>query len=268
MRPLPQGSKISLRNVLLLIAAALVVTAIAGPVQRAWQARSTAAAAKTLADQVAREREARTAELAANRTQIMARLREQLRNGDHAGAMAAAARFADADDPEVREIHRLATAAVSAKQDIDGYRKLVDRDCTEANVRYQLVHLLDRDTAGGSPAQALAYGGLQLTRLAGSEASAFVITRLREPHATEAPLPPKADWITRVRAFNRSHPAPEFVAGLLTESAHALICVWRIEGTRRDQARSVPFTMVLWLIPARDGKGLRPDPVAYSERAS
>jgi hypothetical protein len=43
-----------------------------------------------------------------------------------------------------------------------------------------------------------------------------------------------------------------------------MICVWRIEGKRRD---GVAFTMDLWLAPAPDGKDLEADPVGYSQRA-
>lgn len=255
------------RSALLLIAAALLVVALAGPVQRAWQARTTATAAKSLAEQVARERASLAAELSANRQQIVAGLREQLRSGDHAGAMKAAGRFAPLNDPEVHEIFRKAAAAVSAKQAVDGYRKLVQRDCTEANVRYQLAHLLDSDPARGSSPPPLEYGELKISRVLGSDASVPVVARLREPHGRDGPPPADADWITRVRAYTRSHVLPDYLAALMTESAHDVICVWRIEGTRIDQRRSVPFTMLLWLPPTRDGKGLRPDPLAYSERA-
>ena len=255
------------RSALLLIAAALLVVALAGPVQRAWQARTNAAAAKALAEQVAREREALAAELAANRPQIIAGLREQLRTGDHAGAMKAAAKFAPLKDPEVNDVFRKAAAAVSAKQAVDGYRALVQRDCTEANVRYQLAHLLDGDPARGSPPPPLEYGELKISRVTGSDASVPVVARLREPQGRDPP-PADADWITRVRAYTQTHVLPDYLAALMTESGHDVICVWRIEGTRIDQRRGVPFTMLLWLPPTRDGKGLRPDPLAYSERAS
>lgn len=256
----------SVRGALLLIAAALVVAALVGPVQRAWQARSIAAASKSLAEQVARERDARAAELTANREQILAGLREQLRTGDSLGAMNAAARFAPVNDPEVREIHRKAAAAVSAKQDLDNYRRLVARDCTESTVRYQLAQLQDSYPPRTEPSPPQAFGELALSRLLGSEASAPVLARLREPPPSESPLPAEADWITRVQTFNRSQVQPDYVAAVLGDSAQEFLCVWRIEGARLEQGRSVAFTMVLWLPPARDGKGLSADPLIYSER--
>jgi hypothetical protein len=117
------------------------------------------------------------------------------------------------------------------------------------------------------PIEALSPGSVErVTRISGTPASAAVLARLREPPPTEAGPPPDANWITRMRAIYRARPLQDFQAALAGPDADALICVWRLEGTRPSGDRNVRFTLDLWLAPAPDGKKLEPDPVGYSER--
>ncbi len=282
---------------LLVIAVALLITGLAGPVRRAWDDHARTAAAKALAEQVARERAAAAAALAANRTEILARLRAQLESGDFAGAMTAAGAYLQAGDPEIRQLFTQAATAESQRQRTDHYRALVERDCTEANVRAQMAKLLA--PSGNPAAETVAEPPLRLTRLAGATARDPVQARLREPpdhehegskgehsaatkaddHAGAAKTGDrarakphdqaeheKADWITRLREENRARPLPDYVAILDTPKADEMICVWRVDGTRSEGSRNLRYTMDVWLAPTPDGKRLAADPLAYSER--
>ena len=254
-----------IRGVLLLIALALLVGGLAGPVQRAWEARAKTGAAQAIADRVARERAAVAAEFEAGRTQILAGIREKLEAGDTAGALRAAARFATVKDPEIRELFQQVAGAESARQRVDAFRGLIVRDCTEAQAKEQFARLIadDHDPAG-RPRSSIV-GALHIARLTGAHPRTAAVARLREPH-TEDPLPPDADWITRVRASHGSRVLPDYLSGLESPRADELICVWRIEGTRRDERKTVRFALDLWLPPGPDSKTLQANPIAYSER--
>jgi hypothetical protein len=283
----PPNTKRLIRWALPLIAVALLVTGLAGPIERAWKAREAQRAATTLAERVTAERAAVRADFDANRARIVAELRKQIDAGDHAAAIAAAGRYAFLNDPELMQLYRKASGTVSLRQRTKLYRDLVERECTELQARFQSFQILHtqthepRATADALPPvsveslrrgrrlpiEALSPGSIErITRIHGAPAHAAVLARLREPPPTEGGPPPDANWITRMRAIYRARPLQDFQAALGGPDADALTCVWRLEGTRPAGDRNVRFTLDLWLAPAPDGTKLEPDPVGYAER--
>jgi hypothetical protein len=266
-----------------LIAVALLVTGLAGPIERAWQAREARRAATTLVENVAKERAANKADFGANRERILAELREQIDAGQYATAIKAAGRYVFVNDPELMQLYRKAAGIESARQSAMFYRELVDRNCTEMQARFQSFQILHSQRhEPPAPADALPRVSVdrltrtipamplesveRITRIAGTPARAAVVARLREPPPREGGPALNADWITRMRAIYRARPLQDFQSALAGPDADALICVWRIEGIRRGGNRDVRFALDLWLAPAPDGKKLEPDPVGYSER--
>lgn len=276
-----------MRWALPLIAVALLVTGLAGPIERAWKAREAQRAATALAERVADERAAIKADFGANRARILAGLREQIDAGDDAKAMSAAGPYIFLNDPELMQLFRKATGTVSMRQRAALYRDLMARDCTETQARFQSFQILHtqlheaRPPADAlppmsverlrrerrMPIEALSPGSVErVTRVVGMPARAAILARMNEPPPSEAGPAADADWITRIRAVYRARPLQDFQAALAQPDADALICVWRIEGTRPAGTRNVRFALDLWLAPAPDGKKLDPDPVGYSER--
>ena len=266
-----------------LIAAALLVTGLAGPIERAWQARETRRTATANAERVAAERAAVKADFDANRARILAEVREQIDAGQYAAAMKVAGRYLIVNDPELMQLHRKAAGIETARQRTAFYRQLIERDCTETQARFQSFQILHSQRhEPAAPADALPPVSVErlkrtipamppdsverVTRIAGTPARAAVLARLREPPPREGAPAVNADWITRMRAIYRARPLQDFQSVLAGPDADVLICVWRIEGTRRAGTRDVRFVLDLWLAPAPDGKKLEPDPVGYSER--
>jgi hypothetical protein len=255
-----------------LIAVALLVTGLAGPIERAWQVREANRAATTLSERVAKERAAIEADFATNRVRILAGLREQIDAGNDATAMTAAGRYVFLNDPELMQLYRKATGTVSARQRTTLYRQLIERDCTEMQARVHMLRLHGHDRS--QPTDPWPPVTVErITRIAGTPARAAVLGRLQEPPPHEDAPAADTDWITRMpdwiermRSLYRARPLQEFQKALAEPDADALICVWRLEGTRRTGNRDVRFKLDLWLAPAPDGKKLEPDPVAYSER--
>jgi hypothetical protein len=160
----------------------------------------------------------------------------------------------------------------------------MERDCTETQARFQSFQILHSQRHEPPPrADALppvSIGQLsrayripemapssvdRVTRIVGMPARDAALARMREPPPTEIGLAANADWITQMRAIYRARPFPDFQSALTAPGSDALVCVWRIEGTRLAGSRNVRFTLDLWLAPAPDGKKLEPDPVGYSE---
>jgi hypothetical protein len=268
-----------------LIAVALLVTGLAGPIERAWQAREARRAGTMQAQRIAEERAEIAADFNANRASILSELRQQIDAGQYSAAMTAAGRYVPVNDPELMQLYRKAAAIESARKRRTLYRDLVDRDCTETQARFQSFQILHSQRHEPPPrADALppvSIGQLgrahripdmplssvdRITRIAGMPARAAVIARMREPPPSERSLAANADWITQMRAIYRARPLQDFVSALADPGSDALICVWRVEGTWRAGSRDVRFALDLWLAPAPDGKKLEADPVGYSER--
>jgi len=247
------------------IAVALLVAGLYGPVQRTLDARAKAEAAAALKARIDEERSARAAELAADRAQILARIRAQIDNKEFAAAMNAAGRYAAVNDPELRALFVQAARAESMRQRFDKYRTAVERDCNEPIAREVFARLLNDvpDTAGG-PAP-LQNDALRFARLTGAAARDPVQARVRAAPQPETHPSSGAPWIERARADHQARLVPDYVAGLTSERAEAIICVWRIDGVRRGTPANVPFTLDLWLTAAPDGKGFIPEPLAYAE---
>jgi hypothetical protein len=248
------------------IAVALLVAGLYGPVKRAWDGRAKAEAGAALKARVDEERRSRSAEFSADRAQILARIRAQLDSKDFAAAMNAAARYAAVNDTELRALYVQAARAESARQRFDKYRSAVERDCNEPAAREVFARLLNEvpDTAGG-PAP-LQNDALRFARLTGAAARDPVQARVRAAPQPESHPPSHAPWIERARADHQARLIPDYTAGLTSEGAEAIICVWRIQGVRRGAPANVPFTLDLWLSAAPDGKGFIAEPLAYAER--
>jgi len=69
------------------------------------------------------------------------------------------------------------------------------------------------------------------------------------------------DWITQMRAIYRARRAG-LPVGAGEFDSDALICVWRLEGTRRGGSRDIRFTLDLLAAPAPDGRNWIPIPSA------
>jgi hypothetical protein len=254
------------RGAMLAIAAALLVAGLYGPVERAWESRSKAAAAAALKERVAKERADIAAEFQASRGQILARIRENLQNNQFGAAMNDAARYAFINDPELRDLFRTAATAESARLRFDQYRVVVQRDCTEAQARAEFAHLLrDAPDMPASPAP-IENAELRFTRLTGAAARDPVQAHLRDPPPAEGEPPADADWITRARNEHRARLVPDLMKALRAATADEIICLWRIDGLRRGKPRNVRFALDLWLSPDPSGRGFIPEPLVYTER--
>ena len=252
-----------------IVALALLVTALAGPVSRAWDERGRAEAARALAEKVDKERADTTARFQAERPRILAEVRERLDQRDFAGAMTAASPYVHLGDEALRELFKEAATSESRRQRRDLYRTLVTRECTEANVTAQAAAFV----AAASESAATAVPPLTLVRLTGTEARETVRARLQEPPPTEPGVkgPDHApretgSRLAQLRQENRARMLPDYLGFLYAAGADDLLCVWRVEGNRSDGGRAVRYAMNLWLAPTPDSKRLVADAVTFAER--
>ena len=162
---------------LLIVALALLVAALAGPVRRAWDERVRAQSARALAEQVAQERAAAKQRFESDRTQILAEIRARIDRQDYAGAMAMARPYVPVGDDALRALHKEAAVAESLRQRRETYRALVARDCTEANARLHATTIV----AAASERFATAEPPRTLARVTGTPARDTIVARLREP---------------------------------------------------------------------------------------
>ena len=254
---------------LLIVALALLVTALAGPVRRAWDERARAEAARTLAEKVDKERADATARFGAERPRILAEVRERLDQRDFAGAMTAASPYVHLGDEALRELFKEAASSESRRKRRDLYRTLIGRECTQANVSAQARTIV----AAASESAAAAAPPLTLVRLTGAEARETVRARLHEPPpaepAAKGPDPAAREpggRLAQLRQENRARVLPDYLGFLYAAGADDLICVWRVEGNRSDGSRQLRYTMNLWLAPTPDGNQLTADLVTFNER--
>jgi hypothetical protein len=261
------------RYALLAIAAALLVAGLYGPVRRSLDERARAEKSKVMAEQVARERAEAAERFKANRDAILADLRAHVEKREYREALRLAAPFGAVPDEELRELFREAARAESLRQRGEAYAQLVTRDCNEAFARDWAARIFASVKGTDSPPQP---PGL-VERIAGAEARAIVMARMREPsrvehvhagppNASVVPPPDTRDWLTRMRDDNRARLLADYTGFVLSPDADRVICVWRAQGERRDGARLHDYTMDLWLAPSPDGKSLVGDPATYRER--
>jgi hypothetical protein len=250
---------------LVVVALALVVVALVGPVRRGIEQRDREAATRKLAEQVIAERAEAKARFDVDRAAIIADLRKRVESGDHQGAMRVAAPYVHVGDAELMELYRDAAGSESRRQRADAYRSLVASACNEQNVREHVGAML---ALGGTPQPAPS----SVVRLSGVEARAVVRARTSEPPPAETAGAPAAatpsDWLSLAREQNRARILPDFLGFLYAPEAESMICVWRVEGERRDGAATMRYTMDAWLAPTPDGQRLVADPVGYRERAT
>lgn len=112
------------------------------------------------------------------------------------------------------------------------------------------------DPAKSDPAEAT-----KLNRLTGPEVRARVLARIREPVGELESAPPGADWITRVKAAHRAHVHADFVAARGGPASDDVICVWQIDGARREGGKTIRFRLDLWLARDPTAKTLEPEPL-------
>ncbi|MEP7275835.1 MAG: hypothetical protein ABI812_05720 [Betaproteobacteria bacterium] len=251
------------RLALLAVAAVLLTAGLYGPIKRSYEARAKAEAIAELKARVESERRERTAELAANRTEILARIRGQLERREFAAAMNGAARYAAAGDPELRTLFLQAAGSESARQRFDVYRATVERGCNEASAREAFARLLAAAPDAPDSPGPLQNGALRFTHLTGESARGPVQARVRAAPQPEVHPAASAPWIERARDEHQPRLVPDYASGLLSESANAIICMWRIEGERRGTPANAAFALDLWLSAAPDGKDFIPVPLAY-----
>ena len=165
------------RFALILVAAALLVAGLVGPVRRAAESRDKARAAAEMRQQFERERVTRAEEYVARRDQVLADARAAIDRGDYPAALKIVSPYAPVPDESLRELFREAARAESMRQRQELMTALVARDCNEANVRNQVASMLEKavepGVTGEPPRTAV--------RLTGVEAREVVLTRLREP---------------------------------------------------------------------------------------
>ena len=268
---------------LLVVAAALLVAGLYGPMRRAAEQREKARAVEEMREQLERERVVRSAEYVTRRDQVLADARAAIDRGDYAAALKIVSPYAPVPDEALRELFREAAGAESLRQRTEAMTALVARDCNETNVRDQVAAMLEKSVdpgvTGEPPKRAV--------RLTGVEAREVVLSRLREPvHpdrllgtqgagaagaaapgaiADAAPAKP-VDWVTRMREDHRARPLPDYLGMVYSPATQEVMCVWRVEGVRRQDVRTYAFTIDVWMAPTPDGKALAADPVRYVER--
>jgi hypothetical protein len=255
------------RFALLLVAAALLVAGLAGPLRRAAENREKTQAAEALREKVERERVARAEEYVGRREQVLADARAAIDRGDFAAALKIVSPYAPVPDEALRELFREAAGAESMRQRREAMVTLVARDCTEANVRNQVAAMLEKAVDPGVTGEP----PRTVVRLTGAESREVVLTRLREPPHPEqaaAPATPPApiDWTTRMRRDHRGRPLPDYLGMVYSPAAQDVMCVWRVEGRRFQDVRTFGYTIDVWMAPTPDGKALAADPVRYVER--
>jgi hypothetical protein len=255
------------RFALILVAAALLVAGLVGPVRRAAESRDKARAAAEMRQQFERDRVTRAEEYVGRREQILADARAAIDRGDYPAALKIVSPYAPVPDEALRELFREAAGAESMRQRRELMAALVARDCNEANMRNQVASMLDKAVepgVTGEPPRTAA-------RLTGAEARDVVLTRLREPPHPELGTAPGAapapvDWVTRMRRENRGRPLPDYLGMVYSPAAQDVMCVWRVEGRRFQDVRTFGYTIDVWMAPTPDGKALAADPVRYTER--
>jgi hypothetical protein len=268
---------------LLAVAAALLVAGLAGPVRRAMEQREKAQAAAEMREKVEADRVVRAGEYVTRRDQVLADARAAIDRRDYGAALKIVSPYAGVPDESLRELFREAANAESVRQRTEAMVALVTRDCNEANVRDQVGAMLEKavdpGVTGEPPRNAV--------RLTGVEAREVVMARLREPVHPDrladpkaggvaasgaapvaSPAPPAAavDWVTRMRENHRARPLRDYLGMVYSPSAQDVMCVWRVDGIRRQDVRTYAFTIDVWMAPTPDGKGLAADPVRYVER--
>ena len=255
---------------LVVVAIALVIVALAGPLRRGLEQRDRDDATRKLAEQVIAERTAAKARFDASRATIIATVRERVDKGDFKGAMSEAGPYVHVGDAELMELYRDAAGAESRRQRSERYRALVASDCNEQNVREQVTAMLALGGATQPPPSTA-------VRLGGAESRAVVRARTSEAPPTEPATPldartpaaaTRTGWLSIAREQNRARILPDYLGFLYTPEAESMICVFRIEGERREAAATMRYTMHAWLAPTPDAKRLVADPVGYEERAA
>jgi hypothetical protein len=247
---------------LLAVAVALLAAGLYGPVRRGLEQQEKARAAAELRQKVEEDRVARAAEYVTRREQVLADARAAIERSDYAAALKIVSPYAGVPDESLRELFREAASAESLRQRREATIALVARDCTEANVRDQVAAMLEKavepGVTGEPPKSAV--------RLAGAEAREVVLSRLREPPHPERPKDAPVDWVTRMRDDNRGRPLRDYLGMVYSPAAQDVICVWRVEGRRHQDVRTLGYTIDVWMAPTPDGKALAADPVRYVER--
>ena len=252
---------------LLIVALALLVAALAGPVRRAWDERVRVQSARALAEQVAQERAAAKQRFESDRPQILAEIHARLDRQDYAGALALAGSYVPVGDDALRALHREAANALSLRQRREAYRALVARDCTEANASLHATTIV----AAASERFATVEPPRTLARITGPSARDTIVARLREPppphlDAKGADHADAHERIERLKHEYRARVLPDYQGLLFAPNADELICAWHIEGDRKTGFGALRYAIDLWLAPAPDGKSLAPDLIAFSER--
>jgi len=270
------------RFALILVAAALLVAGLYGPMRRAAEERDKARAAEELRKNFERERLARAEEYVGRRDQVLAEARAAIDRGDFAAALKIVSPFAPVPDESLRELFREAAGAESLRQRREATVALVARECNEANVRAQVAAMLEKAVEPGVTGEPPG----RVTRLTGVEAREVVLSRMREPPhpelagpqgtpktepapgATAMPGPSATptDWVARMRRENRGRPLPDYLGMVYSPAAQDVMCVWRVEGRRHQDVRTFGYTIDVWMAPTPDGKALAADPVRYTER--
>ena len=255
------------RFALILVAAALLVAGLYGPMRRAAEERDKARAAEELRKNFERERLARAEEYVGRRDQVLAEARAAIDRGDFAAALKIVSPFAPVPDESLRELFREAAGAESMRQRRELMTALVARDCNEANVRDQVAAMLEKAVEPGVTGEP----PRTVVRLIGVEAREVVLTRLREPphperEAAPGSTPAPIDWVTRMRRDHRGRPLPDYLGMVYSPAAQDVMCVWRVEGRRPPDVRTFGYTIAVWMAPTPDGKALAADPVRYTER--
>lgn len=255
------------RFALILVAAALLVAGLYGPMRRAAEQREKARAAEEMRQKVEEDRGARAGEYVKRREQVLAEARAAIDRSDYAAALKIVSPYAGVPDEALRELFREAAGAESMRQRRETMAVLVTRECTEANVRAQVAAMLEKAVEPGVTGEPLRTA----VRLTGAEAREVVLTRLREPPHPEletnpATAPAPIDWVTRMRRDHRGRPLPDYVGMVYSPAAQDVMCVWRVEGRRFQDVRTFGYAIDVWMAPTPDIKALAADPVRYVER--
>lgn len=155
------------------------------------------------------------------------------------------------------ELAPLPSPGDTARQEREArYKRLLEQGCTADAAGQEAGRLL----AASSPPPGPVLPPPRAVRAATREARTIVQARMREVTI------PDRDWVGTMRSTYRARVLADYLDFAFAAPGEEAICVWRVEGERRDGVRRFDYAMDLWLVPTPDLARLAADPAAYVER--
>ena len=259
------------RNVLIAAAAVALAAGLIPFAQRSWDARKSAqallSAQRVHATQVAEVEALSRTQLefvSAHKAEILAGLSQQQSAGQHGAVLLEASKYRLANDPDIQNLYRISANEVSNAQLFQRFRDVLLSQCT--GIQAQQTAAATMSVVLGSDART-STSQWQYERLESELVLASIRKRLVElMHATPDGRAPAgaSKGLMQARASHslRLHP---LVAGKLLDAANpaeaaALVCAWRVRGSRADATQA--FDLTLWYAPSATERTLEYDVLA------